>query len=216
MAGAPRVNCACANPLLYQVMSTKHGLSKLHLFLIAWDSTQSRFRQEVQLALLLLRNNDCFHSISCMINSHITALFTWHDFSSEIHTYIRWLIKCMQLVIRSLVILTHAKYRMQYCDYWSVLWKLLLSSVAAIQVCKRIYSDWFLVRPVPRLHTILAPASSTLIISNFVGHTLSFKENLGVQFEHWWFCKLISGLWVGCMLECCNRMAYAGSIHGQL
>ena len=56
-----------------------------------------------------------------LINNHNTVLFTWHDLSSEIHTVFLEESACMQLMIRSLVILTHAKYRMQYCDYLSVL-----------------------------------------------------------------------------------------------
>ena len=57
-----------------------------------------------------------------LINNHNTLLFTWHDFSSEIYTVILEASACMQLIIRSLMILTHdhAKYRMQYCDYLSV------------------------------------------------------------------------------------------------
>ena len=49
------------------------------------------------------------------INNHNTALFTWHDFSSETHTVI-----LEESATHDRDIKNHTKYRMQYCNYLSV------------------------------------------------------------------------------------------------
>ena len=65
-------------------------------------------------------------TVIVFINDHHTALFTWHDLSSEIHSYLSS--KYMQLMIRSLEILTHIEcsivityHNYENCHYYATI-----------------------------------------------------------------------------------------------
>ena len=103
-----RTGYHCKN---WWVMLTKHGLSELHLLLITWDSTQSRLRQEVTRSWILqtagiyvVAQWSWMTVFIVLINNNIITILCSLLGMTLVLKYV--LLSCMQLMIRSLVILT--------------------------------------------------------------------------------------------------------------